>query len=42
MDLLLIAKRATCPTLGSPDGVASDSKARHVSLGGGVLTMPPF
>ena len=38
MDLLRIAKRATCPTLGSPDGVAPDSKVRHMSLGGGVPT----
>ena len=28
--------------LGSPDGVAPDSDVRHVSSGGGVLTMPPL
>ena len=33
-----IGERATCPSLGSPDGVAPDSEARHVSLGGGVPT----
>ncbi|RVX18487.1 hypothetical protein CK203_006667 [Vitis vinifera] len=31
-----IGERTTCPSLGSPDGVAPDSEARHVSLGGGV------
>ena len=40
--LIRIAMRATCPTLGSPNGVASDSEVRHVSSGGGVPTMPPF
>ncbi|KAL6334838.1 hypothetical protein AAG906_022827 [Vitis piasezkii] len=30
-----IGERATCPSLGSPDGVAPDSEARHVSSGGG-------
>ena len=34
-----IGERATCPSLGSPDGVAPDSEAHHVSSGGGVLTM---
>ena len=29
-----IGERATCPSLGSPDGVALDSGARHVSSGG--------
>ena len=34
-----IGERATCPSLGSPDGVALDSKARHVSSGRGVFTL---
>ena len=33
-----IGERATCPSLGSPDGVAPDSEAHHVSSGGGVPT----
>ena len=33
-----IGERATCPSLGSPDGVTPDSEACHVSLGGGVPT----
>ena len=33
-----IGERVTCPSLGSPDGVAPDSEARHVSSGGGVPT----
>ncbi|RVW85981.1 hypothetical protein CK203_041526 [Vitis vinifera] len=31
-----IGERTTCPSLGSPDGVAPDSEARHVSSGGGA------
>ena len=34
-----IGERATCPSLGSPNGVAPDSEARHVSSGGGVPLM---
>ena len=34
--LIRIAMRATCPTLGSPDEVAPDSEARHMSSRGGV------
>ena len=37
-----IGARATGPSLGSPDGVAPDSEARHVSSVGGVPTMPAF
>ena len=39
-----IGERTTCPSLGSPDGVAPDTEARHVSLGGGEgsLQCPPF
>ena len=33
-----IGERTTCPSLGSRDGVASDSEARHVSSGRGVPT----
>ena len=33
-----IGERGTCPSLGSPDGVGPDSKARHVSSGGEVPT----
>ncbi|RVW41456.1 hypothetical protein CK203_094044 [Vitis vinifera] len=33
-----IGERATCPSLGSPDGVAPDSEVHHVSSGGGVPT----
>ena len=33
-----IGERATCPSSGSPDGVAPDSEACHVSSGGGVPT----
>ena len=33
-----IAMRATCPSLGSPDGDTSDIKVRHVSSGGEVPT----
>ena len=33
-----IGERATCPSLGSPDGVAPDSEACHVSSGDGVST----
>ena len=33
-----IGERATCPSLGSPDGVAPDSEARHMSSRGGVPT----
>ena len=35
---LRIGERATCPSLGSLDGVAPDSEARHVSSRGGVPT----
>ena len=35
-----IGERATCPSLGSPNGVAPDNEARHVSSGGGVPTDP--
>ena len=34
-----IGECATCPFLGSPDGVAPDSEARHVSSGGRVPTL---
>ena len=34
-----IGERATCPSLGSPDGVAPDNEARHVSSGEGVPTI---
>ena len=33
-----IGERTTCSSLGSPNGVAPDSKARHVSSGEGVST----
>ena len=33
---------ATCPTSGSPDGVAPDSEACHVSSGGGVPTVRAY
>ena len=33
-----IGERTTCPSLGSPDGVAPDSETRHVLSGGGVPT----
>ena len=36
-----IGERATCPSLGSLDGVAPDNKACHVSSGGGVPTLWP-
>ena len=36
-----IGERATCPSLGSPDGVSLDSEARHVSSGERVPTMLP-
>ena len=34
-----IGERATCPSLGSLDGVTPDSEARHMSSGGGVPTV---
>ena len=33
-----IGEPVMCPSLGSPDGVAPDSEARHVSSGEGVPT----
>ncbi|RVW25989.1 hypothetical protein CK203_098048 [Vitis vinifera] len=33
-EVVRIGERATCPSLGSPDGVAPDSEAHHMSLGG--------
>ncbi|KAL6332072.1 hypothetical protein AAG906_020751 [Vitis piasezkii] len=35
-----IGERATCPSLGSPDGVAPDSEARHMSSGRGPYNAP--
>ncbi|KAL6333073.1 hypothetical protein AAG906_028256 [Vitis piasezkii] len=36
-----IGERATCPSLGSPDGVAPDSEARHVSSKKSIYDEPP-
>ena len=37
-----IGERAMWPSLGSPDGVAPDCEARHVSSGGGVPIHTPY